>query len=1005
MRRSALRLLWLAFLAVLTLSAQAPYDLARPALRSHGMEDGLPSGTIYGFTTDASGRLWAGTVDGAAYYTGRGWVPVRMPKESGSQYIRAILASRDGSLWFGTQDGGVWRRQDGQWSHFQAGRELPSNHVFTLAESQDPQGRLVRWVGTGDHGIAALSDGRWRTWGPADGLPGGTVWRIREIQAPDGGRRIWAATEKGLCVLEGDRWRKLGAGDGFPGEDANDVLDVQEADGSRSVWVSMWSRGLARWDGHSWQVFGSGGSFPARNPTTSLGATRDAQGRTTIWVGTLNQGLWWFQDGRWQALNRAQGFLTAGILSTLPGPGGKPTLWVGSRGGGVVSLDLGGWRTLDEAMGLPGMEVMCFAEDGPPADPTLWVGTSSGLVRYRSGKPAERLTAGLPSDYVIALQPMAGELWAATLKGLARLEGGAWRPVDSGGVLPEGMSICLLETRAGDGRRIQWVGTPNGLACRDRGRWRLLTRRDGLAHDYVGSLCAVPGGDGEPVLWAGTRGGGVSRLEHGTWTTFGAEAGLANLTVYALHASTGPGGERWLWAGTLGGGLARLDLRTPGRWQLFRSDTLPGLASNYIQRIEEDRLGRLYLSTSSGVTRIHLDWAGAIPRPVRAEAFTLGDGLPSHNLNLGASFVDGGGRVWVGTSRGATVLDPARETFPPAPPPPVLERVSVADPERPVRPGQRLGHRDAHLRFEFSLPVYHRKEDTRFQTQLLGLEPAPRPWQAEPWREFATLPAGGYRLRVWALAYDGRVSGPIEFPFRVAPPLWLHPAALAGYLLAAAAGVLGILALRTRVLRERTLTLEGAVQDRTRIIEQQSRALEASNRKLEALSATDGLTGLANRRHFDEVLAREHARHARTGAELSLILLDIDQFKRFNDSYGHVSGDDCLRRIARVIGECAARPADLAARYGGEEFACILPETDPAGAALIAERIRQAVLECAIPHRASDVSEWVSASLGVITARCQPQEPVEDLLERVDAQLYRAKAGGRNRVVADQPCG
>jgi diguanylate cyclase (GGDEF)-like protein len=148
------------------------------------------------------------------------------------------------------------------------------------------------------------------------------------------------------------------------------------------------------------------------------------------------------------------------------------------------------------------------------------------------------------------------------------------------------------------------------------------------------------------------------------------------------------------------------------------------------------------------------------------------------------------------------------------------------------------------------------------------------------------------------------------------------------------------------------------------------KALEESKRALEAISITDGLTGIANRRRFDEALSQEYARHVRSGAELSLILLDIDHFKAFNDNYGHLAGDDCLRQIGRVIADCAARPADLAARYGGEEFACILPETDDTGAVIIAEQIRRGIQALAIPHKGSDAADCVTASLGVVTLQC-----------------------------------
>lgn len=179
---------------------------------------------------------------------------------------------------------------------------------------------------------------------------------------------------------------------------------------------------------------------------------------------------------------------------------------------------------------------------------------------------------------------------------------------------------------------------------------------------------------------------------------------------------------------------------------------------------------------------------------------------------------------------------------------------------------------------------------------------------------------------------------------------------------------------------------------------QAEKALEESKRALEALSITDGLTGIANRRRFDEALNLEYARHARSGAELSLILLDIDHFKAFNDSYGHVAGDDCLRQIGRVIADCAARPADLVARYGGEEFACILPETDHVGAVIIAERIRRAIQILGIPHKASDAGDCVTASLGVATTPCQTDDSAVKLIAQADELLYLAKSRGRNRV-------
>jgi diguanylate cyclase (GGDEF)-like protein/PAS domain S-box-containing protein len=177
--------------------------------------------------------------------------------------------------------------------------------------------------------------------------------------------------------------------------------------------------------------------------------------------------------------------------------------------------------------------------------------------------------------------------------------------------------------------------------------------------------------------------------------------------------------------------------------------------------------------------------------------------------------------------------------------------------------------------------------------------------------------------------------------------------------------------------------------------------LKDANSKLEALSLTDGLTNLANRRRFDEKLAEEFTRHGRKDSPLALILLDIDHFKAFNDHYGHVAGDHCLRQVAKVIGESAARAADVAARYGGEEFACILPETSLDNALIVANHIRRGIEELAIEHEASRTGAYVTVSMGVVSLRCNQSDTAVDIVHLADELLYRAKSKGRNRIECD----
>ena len=179
-------------------------------------------------------------------------------------------------------------------------------------------------------------------------------------------------------------------------------------------------------------------------------------------------------------------------------------------------------------------------------------------------------------------------------------------------------------------------------------------------------------------------------------------------------------------------------------------------------------------------------------------------------------------------------------------------------------------------------------------------------------------------------------------------------------------------------------------------------ALKRQSDILRNFAFMDGLTGVRNRRYFDECLAIEMARAQRSKLPLSLILMDVDFFKRFNDCYGHQAGDDCLRRLASLFQSSIKRPADFVARYGGEEFVCLLPETHLAGALFFAESIREATLDCQIAHAESSVNPWVSLSLGVGTV--VPDRPVasSELLKLADSNLYRAKHLGRNQVVGSK---
>lgn len=182
---------------------------------------------------------------------------------------------------------------------------------------------------------------------------------------------------------------------------------------------------------------------------------------------------------------------------------------------------------------------------------------------------------------------------------------------------------------------------------------------------------------------------------------------------------------------------------------------------------------------------------------------------------------------------------------------------------------------------------------------------------------------------------------------------------------------------------------------REKELQKLTRQLAKANQELRLLSARDGLTGVANRRYYEEQLDKQWKQSARERAPLSQLMIDIDHFKKYNDRYGHLAGDECLRKVAKALEETLKRPADLLARYGGEEFTALLPLTDAAGAQAVAETMRSAVEALAVEHRDAHLG-MVTISVGAASCRPQPGQDPRSLPAAADKALYLAKEQGRN---------
>jgi two-component system, chemotaxis family, response regulator WspR len=182
-----------------------------------------------------------------------------------------------------------------------------------------------------------------------------------------------------------------------------------------------------------------------------------------------------------------------------------------------------------------------------------------------------------------------------------------------------------------------------------------------------------------------------------------------------------------------------------------------------------------------------------------------------------------------------------------------------------------------------------------------------------------------------------------------------------------------------------------------RALRESQRQLMKANLELQRLNMVDGLTGLSNRRYFDEYLDAEWKRAVRTQTAIALLMIDVDCFKAYNDAYGHVGGDDVLRKVADTVAESCQRPADAAARYGGEEFAMILPDTDASGALALGQTVSRAIEALEIPHSGSPIGAYVTVSSGAASVVPHGAIPMAGLIDTADKALYEAKRAGKNR--------
>ncbi len=978
--------LWLMLLCAFPwpLSAQdGPPPLRDYAIDVWTSRNGLPHNSLRDIAQTPEGHLWFATWEGLVRYNGLDFTVFDRSTTPGlrDNGVGALLVDRSGGLWISDSRGNVTRRgADGRWNVWEHRPDTPQ--VLIQAMQMDSHGRL--WLLYEGKGIGSLGpDGAFDYQTPPADVPMALSFTKLVVDVQD---RVWVGTLDGLVVRDTD--------------------------------------GVLRRAPDSWGL-GRGLVWPYRAPDG------------VMWV-VAGERIYRMQDGAPLLQHRLPG--VTHITAMLQDRHGD--LWLGTENQGLLRLSRHGLERLPPGLSLPGGRVVSLRED---AEGSIWVGANGGLYRLREtlfSSFTER--DGLSGDYVrTVFEDRQRQLWIGSASGLDRRDAqGRFSPVPLRNNVGKSPSVLSL---AQDREGTLWVGTFGD------GIFRINEQGQRL-RDY-GNAEGLPGGniraisiDRDGVVWAGTQ-KGVIRIEAGK-VEQPAIPGMPSGLITALAHD----GDGALWIGTIegirvlrGDRVQAIDLQTLGggrsvfgfqqigdamwistdrglyRYQegtLARVGLEQGMPVDTVFQLVPDRVGNVWISSNRGVLRTDMTMLNAVAdgraARVEVEHYNEIDGMANSQANGSSgpsAILRQDGTFWVVTAGGLSTVDPLRlqrfreRLAPPA----VIENVQVdgaplhwqGSDHNSIPGGRRLSVSYVGLSYLLS-------ERIRYRTRLDGLDKGWIERGQQRSVEFIGLPPGDYTLHVSA-AHPGGAWSDSEavWEFTVEPFLWQRHSV---QLIAALLLLAGLVALyrylinrykasnvrlarmvqeATLDLQTQTVNLQALNQEKTELADRLAVQAEAFERQ----AREDALTGLPNRRAFDEALARDFARSQRSHHPLCLVVLDIDHFKEVNDRHSHSVGDVVLVEVARLLAS-ACRDSDMPARTGGEEFALLLNDTRLDEAAQVCARLRGLFHDH--PDWAGIPGLKVTFSAGLVELDAADRTPML-LYQRADRALYRAKSEGRDR--------
>ncbi len=956
----------------------------------------------------------------------------------------AMAQDSQGFLWVGTQ-GGVMRWDGYRFRTYEPDPgtpgALPDNFVTALYI--DVRGQL--WVGTSAGGLARYepdTDGFTVVPLAVKGAPEFNVSAI----ISDGTGGLWVGTGRGLMHVNAMTGRaELLQDAAFQGQQARIVSLLRDRQGT--LWVGT-RHGLLRRAQSA--VSFSPYPLPASDAPFPVISALFEDSAGAIWIGTTHHGAFVVdkdsvQPRVVQETGRVNALATDSVSAIAEARPGE--VWIGTTATGLVSIDTATGRTKRERhdgaqpTSLSNDVITCLFLD---RNGLVWVGGASTLSHFDTrqhtistlygGSQPRRIVNDNSVESLLAMPD--GRIWLDLDEGGIEILDPAHKtytrlapeesPALAKGVLttlglaPDG-TVYLGTTNglfhaSADGRHIKrldfgtrnvtdrverlyfdkdrlWVGGDDGL-------WELelVPNADPVLRQHLAAelgdprVCVIGAGKGS-ILWIGTK-SGLVRLDR-------ASGALTRLPADSLDPKALPGGmisallldrQQRLWVGAFGRGIQVEDgVDAQGRMIFRRITTHDGLPQNSVDMLLMDAKGSVWASTDDGLAQI--DPATLAVRAFRAEQ---GAGLAGHWV--GAGTIAASGEIIFGGIGGLTVVHPEQPASANTVPHLTITEARVGGQPVPagvLAAGQplQITARDRSLFVEFSALDFTDPKHQEYAYRLVGFD---ADWVSTPnsrrLASYTNLPPGDYTMEVRVSGPDGRWLPPLQRAVHVQPAWYQHTGLRIAGGIVAIMLLVGLVQLRTVYLRRRQRELQRLVAERTAELELRGVELRRSQEQLEQMAYFDSLTGLPNRRMFNDELRRLIARSLRAQGDFALLLVDLDGFKQVNDLDGHDAGDALLVAVAERL-KLLVRETDRIARLGGDEFAVLLPRSTDDGA--IEATCLRMLASLGEPLCREGQTIRATASIGV--AVC-PQEgtTADDLYKSADLALYEAKRAGRN---------